>query len=342
MHFDTYAIEQIAFFFRFIMKDVHGIPQSDNDIISSFIGHLYLLFGDLFIQQELSKYHAFLDQYKIIRYVDDIYIFIIYKEHISSRGREEHVYSIACSIADLLYYRLNLRLNLKTRTFFLDDEEQQEQLRTSLKKVSSEHYAPSDDDDDKDESPTNKISNIFKVLEELKESRVNPENFEHGTHSEILKEVYDKSVLQMLEMDINKKRIREIFTGFDFNYVKEYPLEISVILLKDQDSEKRFRDFLLNKNNLTTRDVDVMLRYLCQKDFDDIDIISKLQSYKYIKNIMYLFDEPKISFNFPGYYTLSETKIRNILKMPSVIEQICYRVFKRAYQILFCSTESFG
>ena len=88
MHFDTYAIEQIAFFFRFIMKDVHGIPQSDNDIISSFIGHLYLLSGDLFIQQELSKYHAFLDQYKIIRYVDDIYIFIIYNEHISSRGRE--------------------------------------------------------------------------------------------------------------------------------------------------------------------------------------------------------------------------------------------------------------
>ena len=42
---------------------------------------------------------------------------------------------------------------------------------------------------------------------------------------------------------------------------------------------------------------------------------------------MCLSEEPKISFNCPGYYTLSETKIRNILTMPSVIEQICYRVF---------------
>jgi AbiA family abortive infection protein len=55
MHYDTFTREQIGFFFKFISRGKSGIPQSDNDIISSFIGYLYLVFGDLCIDDILGR-----------------------------------------------------------------------------------------------------------------------------------------------------------------------------------------------------------------------------------------------------------------------------------------------
>jgi hypothetical protein len=157
---------------------------------------------------------------------------------------------------------------------------------------------------------------------------MNPVTFDHGSQGEILKGVFDKVVIRMLEIDDNKKRIQKIFTDFDFNYVKESPLPIILILLKEPNSEKLFRDFLINKKcHLTTRDINIMLHYLCQKDFNDVDVLSNIKSYEYMKNIIELFDNPSIPFCLPGYFDLPETKIRRLLDMPFVIEQIRYRVF---------------
>lgn len=47
LNFDILTQEQIIFFYSYISRSKGGIPQSDNDIISSFIGYLYLTFGDL-------------------------------------------------------------------------------------------------------------------------------------------------------------------------------------------------------------------------------------------------------------------------------------------------------
>ena len=210
MGFDAHTREQIIFFFRFITNDGKGIPQSDNDIISSFIGNLYLLFGDLFIEQELSEYKDFCELYKIILYIDDIYISITYKTILTIIIRE-YVESICFRISYLLYYKLCLRLNLKTKTFFLDKEDQFEQLISSLKKVSSEHYEIDDIDDDCQDDYEEKINKIFNTLEQLKHIPMNPVTFDRGSHGEILKGVFDKAVLQMLEIDDNKKLHSENF-----------------------------------------------------------------------------------------------------------------------------------
>jgi len=58
-------------------------------------------------------------------------------------------------------------------------------------------------------------------------------------------------------------------TDFDFNRVKEYPLPIVIIILKDQVVTNAFKKYLLNRNLLTTKDVDLMLTHLCQIDFQD-------------------------------------------------------------------------
>jgi len=80
MDFDAITKEQITFFFGFLANGGDGIPQSDNDILSNFIGYLYLAFGDLFIEDELRKDNNIVDKYAIIRYVDDIHISITFNE----------------------------------------------------------------------------------------------------------------------------------------------------------------------------------------------------------------------------------------------------------------------
>ena len=78
MNFDLTAKRQIVAFFDFIASGRTGIPQADNDILSSFIGHLYLIFSDLLLDQEIckdsAKDPAVVKERSIVRYMDDIYI----------------------------------------------------------------------------------------------------------------------------------------------------------------------------------------------------------------------------------------------------------------------------
>lgn len=111
MVYDTFTREQIICLFQFISNDKPGIPQADNDVVSSFIGYLYLVFGDIFI-----------DSHKIIRYVDDIDIFITFKQDINQESQGLFIHSVASQIADILYSELGLKLNMKTRLYRLSEK----------------------------------------------------------------------------------------------------------------------------------------------------------------------------------------------------------------------------
>lgn len=84
LKFDATTKEQIEFFFRFLANDRRGIPQADNSIISSIIGYLYLIFGDLLIDGELRKDPEVLERFKIIRYVDDIYVSLKFRDSVGT------------------------------------------------------------------------------------------------------------------------------------------------------------------------------------------------------------------------------------------------------------------
>ena len=45
-----------------------GIPQSDNDITSSYLGFLYLAFGDLLLDQEISKTYEIVESHQLSPY----------------------------------------------------------------------------------------------------------------------------------------------------------------------------------------------------------------------------------------------------------------------------------
>ncbi|MCO5196934.1 MAG: hypothetical protein M9941_04185 [Anaerolineae bacterium] len=66
MRFDAISQGQITAFFKFLGNGSLGIPQSDNDITSSYLGFLYLAFGDLLLDQEISKTYEIVESHRII------------------------------------------------------------------------------------------------------------------------------------------------------------------------------------------------------------------------------------------------------------------------------------
>lgn len=121
--------------------------------------------------------------------------------------------------------------------------------------------------------------------------------------------------------------MNEIFKDFDFNRVKEYPLPIIILILKNKESADNFREYLLNKKYTTSKDVDLMLTYLCQTDFIDIPILEFLMLYSPMQDIISNFLETSSVSPSLGYYELNASQIEKISSMPDVIEQIRYRVY---------------
>lgn len=336
LHYDEATYGQIASFFEFVACGTAGIPQSDNNIISDFIGNLYLAFGDLFLDDELCTSKDSVQNHAIIRYVDDIYISITFKGKDSDLRAKFN--PLATRIADCLHQKLGLRLNPKTKIFRLKEKRDRDALKSNLKTVSR-------DDDAYDQStvpPARKIKNIFKQLEKLKrfpiaphfqehfESRRVQEQFDEKKFQEVLKGVYDKKVENRLASPRYdyKSRLKEFFLGsggFDFELVNAYPMPIIVLISKCEDVSEKFQDFLLKKKTLTSRDIILILRFLCQVSFSHGKLLNHLKRSPEMKKIMDVFKGKGLPLKHLGYYELTRTQTFRIAE-PHIIEQIRLRV----------------
>ena len=324
MRYDATTQAQLVSFFDFVVEGTSGIPQSDNNVISDFIGYLFLAFGDLFLDDELRKNNDSVENYAIIRYMDDIYISITFREP-DNDLRDQFLNSLAPRIADCLYENLGLRLNPKTRLFDLGKEEDKDEFERNLKKVSQGIEIA---DEENNEQPTDKIEKIFRQLKKLKNSSIDPHFQGHRElEEEVLKEVYDKSVQQMLKKCDYKSRLKELFMGcggFDFELVNAYPLPIIILILACDDVPEEFEKFLLSKEDLTSRDIYLILSYLCQIEFTQHKFFDLLKQNPHMKEVMEIFEDnlpPKLI----GYYGLTAERVSKIAK-PNVIEQIRLRV----------------
>lgn len=253
MRFDAITSSQIISFFNFISNGRSGIPQNDNDVISSFIGYLYLVFGDLLIDEEIGKAQAPLKEYSIIRYMDDMYISLEFEQEVPVTQREIVISLLAARIADCLYQKLGLRLNTKTKLFWLNKEEDKTNLLNNLKRVSPGYDIP---DDDTSMDVNAKLYLIFKQLEQLKRASLDPTFDARGElDDEIFKEVYNEAVNNLLQKPENRKRIHGIFEQFNFDLVIAQPREILILMLVDRSASEKFEEFILQKTSLTSRDV---------------------------------------------------------------------------------------
>ena len=324
MRYDATTQAQLVSFFNFVVGGTLGIPQSDNNVISDFIGYLFLIFGDLFLDDELRKNNDSVENYAIIRYVDDIYISITFREQ-DKDLRDQFLNSLAPRIADCLYENLGLRLNPKTKLFDLEEKDDRDELERNLKKVSLGIEIA---DEENDEQPADKIEKIFRQLKKLKNSSIDPHFQGHRElEEEVLKEVYDKSVQQMLKKCDYKSRLREIFMAsddFDFELVNAYPLPIIILILACDEVPKEFEKFLLSKEDLTSRDIYLILSYLCQIKFDQAELLELLKQSPQMKEVMEIFEDslpPKLI----GYYGLRAEQVSKIAE-PNVVEQMRLRI----------------
>lgn len=331
MRFDAITQDQILAFFDFMSNNGIGIPQSDNDIISSYIGYLYLVFGDLFIDREIRRENDVVNEYKIIRYMDDTYISITFKQGATRFEREKYINSASARIADCYYVELGLRLNTKTQLYWLNNPKEVESLIANLKRVSPGYEPP---EDDEAEHPQNKLNRIFRQLRKLKGSPLDPSfNLRRDIDSETLKDIYIKNVNALLLEKTNVERIGSIFTDFNFDLVIAQAREIIIILLANDKSAKAFRKYLLSKKTLTSREAFLILTFLCQTDFKSKKLVNHLRTQHYqFTPIIEKFNLGKIESKAPGYFSLSQRKVLKIVPMHNVIEQIRLRVFAERRQ----------
>jgi AbiA family abortive infection protein len=337
MRYDLLTREKIISLFQFISGGKSGIPQSDNDIISDFIGYLYLAFGDLFIDNILVDRNTEIESHKIIRYVDDIYIFVTFKKHINEEDRGSLIHLIASQIAEILYSRLSLKLNLKTKLYRLSKEKEKKELLKNIKKSSLSHefFSTSQDDDEGEEKkvktttekPQDKLNQIFIELENIKKSRVEDYFIKgNSAQKEILQEVFDKRVEQILDKPENKNKIEQIFKEFKFDLVKVQPLEILIILLKNEEAANSFKSFCLNKKIVTIGDADLIIKFLCQTSFQDTNLLHKLKQNNNFRKIIDVFLDEKLNCDQPGYYNLTCLQMKKLSDMPDMLEQTRLRI----------------
>jgi AbiA family abortive infection protein len=340
LKFDSTTKAQIIAFFSYLAKGKTGIPQADNDIISSFIGYLYLTFADMLIDDELSQDSGKISSHKIIRYMDDFYLSIEFTDKITGHKRDRYAEELAFRIAEILFSKLQLRLNLKTRLYRLDNPYDVDELVKSVKKVSGTEVPDGTSEDDDEEEPTEEtkpeeekydpkeiVASLLKVLEKLKTARLN-QKFERMDEDDLerLKDVYDRPIEQLLQNQ-NLSELDDIFDEqFDFDLVSISPIPLMIMILMSERATRFFREFLLSKNNLNTKDLSVIVNFLCQIDFKDEELLERVKTNSQISEIFKIFDDGNLNIAQPGYFNLADSQALWLSDKNTVIEQIRLRV----------------
>jgi len=322
LQFDDVTYKQISDFYNFLLRGKDGIPQTDNDLLSSYISYIYLSFGDLFIEDIIKQFKNDISDYKIIRYADDIYIVINFDENVEKVKKENAAIDILSQIADQFYNKLDLRINQKTKIYDLEDVTHISELKKSLKKVSTEYAINSKllEENEENEEPQKVVDKIFNALEKLSIHDLYLDNNE--IDDEVFKELYDNRITQLLKKEENRNKLNAIFSNFNFELVKFKPKEIMILIQLDEIIKGRYIDYISKKNNLSALDRNIIIDFLCQNNFKTDILINKLKEDKVFNLIMKF---PEVDLNKPGYYDLDFSKLSNIIKYQSTLKQIKQR-----------------
>ena len=109
-----------------------------------------------------------------------------------------------------------------------------------------------------------------------------------------------------------------------------------IVLLTDEDTKYLFQQFCLSKENITTGDADLIVRFLCQTGFNDdnndYELILQLKKNIHMNKIIETFLSQRLNCNYPGYYNLSCMQMRKISEMSDVLEQTRLRVLSERRQ----------
>lgn len=326
--YDETTIKEIQQFYRFVMKNKLGIPQVDNDIISGYLGHLYLTFIDLEIDS-LMKIKSYYD-YKIIRYMDDLYL-IFEPIDINNKGdAKKEAIDILGAVKDLVYNKYGLKINNKTNIYFFKNENEKRNFFQDTKNHSVIKFleTPIDvQDNNKHDDPQTIINDIFQELEKIKDEGVEIELGTNEIEQHTLHKIFDSRVKQLLNKSDNKKKLEQVFQDFNFDFIKVSPLVLTILVTKNESTKQKYTDFLLNKSKISSNDREMILELLKQQEFKDGSLIDKLALDRYFSHILDLYDITDPNVEYPGYFELSIDEINTVIaNNTEVIKQMELRV----------------
>ncbi|WP_176528130.1 AbiA family abortive infection protein [Bacillus cereus] len=328
-HFDENTIQEIVTFYKFIMDNKKGIPQIDNCIIAAYIGYLYLCFLDLNIDS-LMKSLSYND-YRIIRYMDDIYIPFKPKDSTDSGQSLKEAVEILGRIKDNAFYDFQLNINNKTKIYNLGNQKDKEDFFKDTKNESILEFIdiPIDDGDEnsEEEKPQQTIEKIFEELERIKRGGVNLEINHSEINQYILHKIFEKTITNLFNKSEYKSKLERLFLDFNFDLLNVSPLVLTILVMKNDTTKEKYIKYLLEKEASTSNDRLLVMEALRQYKFKHDSLFEKLYDDKHFKEVLALYETININYKRPGYFNLSIKYVYKLLNNnPSIIKQMELRV----------------
>ena len=130
----------------------------------------------------------------------------------------------------------------------------------------------------------------------------------------------------MLARDDYSDMIDSYFCDFRYELMKRFPQELVILLLKGKEARARFRDQLLGIREVTISDTNLILKFLAQVGFEDLELVGKSAENVHMGRIVTIMrGQRKISLDLTGYYDVRASELKLLVEMPEVIDQIRLR-----------------
>jgi AbiA family abortive infection protein len=352
--FDVNTVSLISEFYDWISGGDGGIPQTDNNITSSFIGDLYMKIGDLY-SDNILRSNNYVKDYRLLRYVDDTYIYIEFKNNIPRYYKEKISYNIVSEISQTLHEKMSLRVNSKSRLYKSGSSRDVSQLISDLSATSmTEKKAKSftslfeTKDIRSEKSKSDKFSylegypegTVKYILEALKDltykygfNRYVTPKLKRLDESKIkaLRMVYDENVQNMFYKKENKKELYKILKRIDFDAIYPQMGPILVLINMFSSIKNDFERYFVKKTNWSLEDCWICLEYILKNNKFSGPLFSRLINESSFGTVLKNPKRNTFEFSTSGYFNIKTNKIFNIHENKKYINQIKYRKINESY-----------
>ncbi len=284
------SLEELNFMEEFIKFIGDGkLPQIEEGITSSYLAtKIYLEEIDNNLYTYLKENES-IKEFKIIRYVDDLYIFL------DTNINKEEIYEQIINFINDVIYEYSITININ-KTEIKDVEK----LETDLKHLSylDEEYIKENINEIINDTDLHDI--LFDILIENNITREKYNlilknrlgNIDNYTENEIFNSIIytsnsimsNKNMIDILKLLIDQK--------FDFMYCDPKRLTILIVKTKDEETIKLFLNKLYQKKKVlgwNRYDKIAVEQYLLQRQFINRDLINNLSSIRNLKNYISYF-----------------------------------------------------
>ena len=314
--YDKRKIENIKDFYKFIMNGQDGLPQSDNDIITSFVSSLYMKLIDIDIISIIKNMQIQnLKEYKIIQYCDDTYLILDFNEM-----NENNVYISVIRILEEISLKLvkkyNLKFNNKSNIFDLSIESNVSDLKKNIKINSQVEIELT-----KGEKPQKIFDDIISKIRDFSNQGIN--NADEESMFESLKKIYNDSVNAIIDKKDNLKILEEAILNLDLNKIFLSNKYIVTLASKNDKTKEKLLKYIENRKNENSNKFYYILEYIGKEDIGYLKNLNKINLKDEYKNIL---NFKILDKNSLGYMSLNSRQFQRLkLINNNIIQQIKYR-----------------